>query len=313
MGHIKYNKVYALHKEEVGGILDTGRIVVQEKIDGANTSIWLDYSEDESITFFEALRFGSRNHEVPEFNGIREYTEKHNGIINLLSRYPHYRLFGEWLIKHTITYNETAYRNFYLFDILDESTGEFLHPHDVYHIAEEYQICSPVILYDGNAEDITLETIQEYVGKSELGDRGEGVVIKNVDYTSKFGVKPQYAKIVTESFKEDNAVTFGGNNKHSEHYYEIYFTNKYMTLPRVRKVIQKLESMEDRKMQIEDCRRIAGIAVHDMMQEEITEMMKKKGATINLGQLNRISTKKAIQIFKDMLTGIPSIADEVKE
>ena len=37
---------------------------------------------------------------------------------------------------------------------------------------------------------------------------GEGVVIKSNSYVSKYGVTPQYAKIVTESFKEDNAISW---------------------------------------------------------------------------------------------------------
>lgn len=38
---IKYPKIHRLEKEEVEGILK-GECIIQEKIDGANTSIWFD-------------------------------------------------------------------------------------------------------------------------------------------------------------------------------------------------------------------------------------------------------------------------------
>jgi hypothetical protein len=40
---IRYPKVYALHKEECEGILDSDAdIFIQEKIDGANLSVWME-------------------------------------------------------------------------------------------------------------------------------------------------------------------------------------------------------------------------------------------------------------------------------
>lgn len=294
--HIKYNKIHRLGKEEVEGILD-GEVFVQEKIDGANTSIWMEDGK---------MCFGSRNHEVPNFNGIKEYAEKHEGILALLSEKPKYRLFGEWLIKHTIAYNETSYKHFYLYDILDEELDTFLEPDVVMDLAYLFDIKKPQFHGKGV---FTEEELQQFVGKSVLGNKGEGIVIKRHGFTDKFGESPRYAKIVTQDFKENNAIAFGGNNKHSETYWEQYICNEYMSVARIRKVMQKIESAEDVKCDLSLTPRIANSAYHDLLTEEIWAIQKKCG-DINFKSLSRICMKKAQQIYKDILNDSLGVADE---
>jgi len=296
MGHVKYNKIHRLGKDEVEGILD-GEVIIQEKIDGANASIWI---ED------DGLAFGSRNHKVDEFNGLKEYTIKHSGINGLLSDHPEYRLFGEWLVKHTIAYNETAYRHFYLFDILDEEFDVFLDPEVVKEFADIYEIKRPEFHGKGI---FTEEQLQEFVGKSVLGDKGEGIVIKRHGFTDKFGESPRYAKIVTQNFKENNAITFGGNDKHSETYWEQYICNEYMSVARVRKVMQKIESADDVKCDLSHTPRVTMVSFHDMITEEIWAIQKKCGK-IDFNSLRRICMKKAQQIYKDILNDSLGVADE---
>lgn len=293
--HKKYNKIHGLGKEEVEGILE-GEVQITEKIDGANASIWREDNH---------FQFGSRNHVVPNFRGIKEYVKKNIPIINLLNDNPHYRLFGEWLVKHTISYNELSYGKFYMFDILDDDTNEYISPQDTMNLGLKYGILMPQVFETGV---FTEEEITKYVGESCLGTQGEGVVIKNPNYTNKFGIKPQYAKIVTQKFKEDNAITFGGNNKHSETYWEQKVCNEYITLNRVKKIVQKLESALDRPLELKDTPRVSSTAYHDMLEEEIWSIQKKT-QSVNFKDLGRICNKKAIQIFKDLLSGDISITD----
>ena len=296
--HLKYNKIYALGKDETENYLNH-KISVWEKIDGANSSVWLEDG---------VMKFGSRNQEVTTFNGFPEYCKKHEGINNYLKAHPTHRLFGEWLVRHTLAYNPLNYNHFYLFDIMDE-TGYYRDPELVSKIAEDYKIRSPKFF---GAGIFTLPEIMEFVGKTELGAKGEGVVIKNAKYTNKFGIRPQYAKIVTQEFKEDNGITFGGNNKHSETYWEMYFVNKYVTVPRVMKVIQKLESLTNVKCELKDIPRIVGTVTHDIYEEEIGEMRKHKGASINFGKQDMLFSKKIIQVYKDILAEDISITDKMK-
>jgi ATP-dependent RNA circularization protein (DNA/RNA ligase family) len=163
---IKYPKVYRLGKDEVEGIMDEPEIYIFEKLDGANASIW---TEDGII------ELGSRNHNVPDFRGLREYVERHSGILKLLEDFPKYRLFGEWLVKHRIKYNDGAYLKFYIFDILNEDTGEFLSINEVMKIAEDYKIRSPKLFVklttlsgvEGSGENVLSYIEREFLGKSE--------------------------------------------------------------------------------------------------------------------------------------------------
>ena len=196
MEHRRYNKIHRYGSDENEGILDEGRITVPEKIDGANTSVWK--ADNKFI-------LGSRNLVIEDgFNGFKIYVHNHEGIKNLLNKHSHFRLYGEWLVKHTISYNSLSYEHFYLFDIWDEEQEEFLDPKTVIELADLWGIKRPKIFYEGPV--ISIDKIMEYVGKSDLGERGEGVVIKNSTFVNKFGDTPAYAKIVTESFKENNGM-----------------------------------------------------------------------------------------------------------
>jgi hypothetical protein len=296
--HKNYGKIHRIGKEEVEGIL-IGKCSIQEKVDGANTSIWLDSDGN--------LKMGSRTRILgdEEFNGFVPYVKNHEGIIDFLDKNPTMRLFGEWLVRHTVEYKETAYRKFYLFDIWDDVEQKFLDASQVYTVASSYGIS--MVPIRGEFENPTLDQINEFVGKSDFGDRGEGVVIKNYDFKNGFG-DMCFAKIVTESFKEDNAISFGGNNKHSDTYSEMYVVNKYMTLPRIKKIMDKLQPEINERLDMKHIPRIMGMAYHDLLTEEIWEIAKKV-ASLDFKALERCANKKAKQVYVDILAGDISVAD----
>lgn len=301
--HRNYGKVHRLGKEETDGIL-VGTVAVQEKVDGANTSIWVD---DEG-----KLKMGTRTRTLPdegdEFNGFVSYVRNHSGICALLTLHPNFRLYGEWLVKHTIDYKATMYKKFYLFDIWveDNDVGDhFLHQEQVASYAKEFGI-EIVPMYTPLVNP-TAEQLQEFVGKSEFGDRGEGVVLKNLDFVNGFG-EMVYAKIVTESFKEDNGIAFGGNNKFSDTYWEMWAVNKFMTLPRVKKVMDKIQPTLNERLDMKHIPRVVNTAYHDMLTEEIWEIAAKTPA-IDFKALGRIAQRKAKQIYVDILNDSISVAD----
>lgn len=305
MSFKKYPKIHRLGKEETEGILE-GTVHIEEKIDGANVSIWFENGE---------ICMASRSQKITEgFNGFCDYVRNHPTLPVLFAKYPHLRLYGEWLVRHTIGYNETAYKKFYLFDVTSrteatdadpEAREEFWSRMAVHQLAKDFDLLVPE--YHGLFNNPTMEDIQPFVGKSSLGDKGEGVVLKNPLFRDKFG-NHNYAKIVTEAFKEDNGIVFGGNNKHSDTYWEVYVVNKYMTLGRIEKIMHKIQPMIDEKLDMQHCPRIAGTAYHDMLTEEIWEIAGKVGV-VDFKALKRVATKKAIQIYKDVITGDVSVAD----
>jgi hypothetical protein len=206
--------------------------------------------------------------------------------------------------RHTISYNKTAYKQFYLFDVVTED-GEYWTMQEVKLVAEEFGILYPQIFSFGK---FTEEQIQEFAGKTNLGKIGEGIVLKR-DFTNKFGDKA-YAKVVTQKFKEDNAIYFGGNNKHSETYWEMYVVNKYCTLARVQKIINKIQPEIDEKLALKHIPRIVGTCYHDMITEEAWEIASKVG-TIDFNALKRLANKKFVQIYKDILSDDLSVADQI--
>lgn len=292
-----YPKIMRLGKEETDGILDV-KLTVQEKVDGANVSIWLADGK---------LCFGSRTRQLPDdesFNGFGAAVKANTAILHYLEQYPHRRLYGEWLVKHTITYPDEAYRKIYLYDVYDHEIEDWLDQPAVKEIATLCDIEYPQIFVQDVI--ITEAEIKEFVGKSFIGPQGEGVVLK-ADFTNRFGDKV-YAKVVHEKFKESNAIVFGGNNKHSETYWEMYVVNKYCTVARVQKIMNKLQPMQERRLHMEETSKVAGTCYHDLIQEEAWEIVKKVPA-LNFKKLQSLCMRKFIQIYHDILNNSLSIAD----
>ncbi len=299
----KYEKIYRLGKEETDGILQ-GTINVTEKLDGANLSVWLGDGGE--------IRVGSRNNDLTangnEFNGAVHYCNAHEGIKKFLNYRPLLRLYGEWLVRHTLAYNETAYKKFYLFDIYNEEKQEFLCQDDVRLIGESYNI--ELVPYLGTFDNPTLIELTKLVEgqKSVYGEKREGIVIRNPAFVNKFGDKCN-GKIVSEGFMEDNGVTFGGNNKYSEAYWEQYVSNKYITLERVQKIMNKIQPEVNKRLDMEHIPRIINTVYHDMIQEEGWEIANKV-EKIDYNVLKRICGKKAKQVYVDILNGQISVADK---
>jgi len=300
----KYPKIHRLGKEETDGIL-FGKCHVEEKLDGANTSIWLEMGE---------LCCGSRTQKLSNgFNGFVDYVKEDKAINECLKENQNFRLYGEWLVRHTISYNELAYKKFYLFDIAtndesltDEQREVFLSREQVKEIGNKYGFNMPQDfgVFDNPSQD----QLMEFVGRTNLGEKGEGIVIKNLDFRDKFG-DLNYAKIVSEKFKEDNGVIFGGNNKHSDTYWEIYIVNKYMTVARIQKIMNKLQPQIDEKLDLKHIPRITQTAYHDMLTEEIWEIA-KKAQFVDFRTLQRVAMKKAVYIYKEIITGDISVAHQ---
>lgn len=294
-----YPKIMGLHKEEVEGILYEP-VTVQEKVDGANVSIWL--GEDGII------KCGSRTRELgdDDFNGFTAYVKEHETILRILFEdNPTHRLYGEWLVKHTITYPDEAYKKMYLFDIYDDSDETYSPQEDVRTVARLIGFEYPHVFIDN--EIVTLEQVKEFVGKSAIGANGEGVVIKSTTYKNKYG-NHVYAKLVHESFKESNAIVFGGNNKHSETYWEMYVVNKYCTLSRMQKIMHKMQPEVNERLDFKHIPEITGRAYYDLLTEEIWEIVTKVPA-LDFKRLKHLCNKKFTQIYKDILTNSLSVAD----
>lgn len=274
----KYGKILRLGKEETIGILE-GVCHIQEKLDGANASIWLD--DDGQI------QCGSRNRHLinDNFNGFVDYARSYAGIKTLLVKFPGVILYGEWLVRHSVKYPEGAYKKFYLFDIYFE--GALINAELMYACANDCGI--QTVPYVGTFNNPTVEELKALVGKSALGESGEGIVIKNMNFLNKFG-DLCYAKMVCENFQESSKAAIVDNDKES------YIVSKYMTVGRVVKIMNKLQPEINERLDMQHIPRICNSAYHDMITEEIWEITKKVDV-INFKVLAKLSFLKAKELY----------------
>lgn len=303
MKHKVYKKIRALWNVENEWILN-GTVIVQEKIDGANLSIWYD----------EWIYVWSRNKTVwtptqrTWFRWATDYANDHPWIRNLMFQlyldYPwaELRLYWEWLVKHTIwSYNPEAYNHFYLFDI--EIDGVLLNAELVSSLAKEFWIKTPKIFWI--FENPTDEEVRQFVGASDIWPVWEWVVIKNENYVNKFWDKV-YAKIVWDKFKEENMVTFWGMQKGDN---EMKIVLKYCTNGRVRKIIHKIEQNDDKDIHMNDISKIIWFTQRDIITEEAWNI--SKIWTIDFKRLKGLLWKRTVKIAISIINNEPvSVAFE---
>lgn len=202
MQHKKYLNIERLKNNYTDGFKKGDLIVIQEKIDGANASFQYDF-ENKIITAY------SRNQTLSLGNNLRgfwEYTqsldkEKYNNFF-----LKDCRFFGEWLVQHIVKYPSDCYQKFYLFDIYNTATQEYLNQDTVKFFAEELGLLYVPTFYIGEFQ--SWEHIYSFLGKTQMGgEYGEGIVVKNMtNLNSKNTRLPFYIKIVCPQFTETKGV-----------------------------------------------------------------------------------------------------------
>lgn len=101
---------------------DSSRLIVQEKVDGANVSVHFEYEWTPIIQKRSGL---IGNSEKQQYNVFRDYIFEHTeSLFSILS--TRYCLFGEWLWnQHAVSYDSLP--SFLLiFDIFDKNEKEWL-------------------------------------------------------------------------------------------------------------------------------------------------------------------------------------------
>ncbi len=195
--------------------IELGEVFVFPKLDGTNSSLWLEEHHKSGGEYTE-LHGGSRNRELSIDNdnaGFLEAMLEDNRIDRFFSgKRESLRLYGEWLVPHTLkTYRESTWRKFWIFDVYNDETNQFL-AYDTYKpLLEEHGLdYIPAIakIKNGSYENFihVLNNNNLFIKDGE--GIGEGIVIKNYDYYNKFG-NQIWAKIITSEFKEKHIKEMG--------------------------------------------------------------------------------------------------------
>lgn len=194
----KYKDIERLKDKYAPAFKVGEHITITEKIDGANASIVVN--EDGTLTACSRRNELNQNNTLQGFYGFVQTLDASIVSAALTSRYI---LFGEWLVKHTIRYPEDKMKQFYVFDVFDTETEQYMPWDFTKQIAEFIGLKTVPVFYDGPF--ISWEHIYSFVGKTEMGGEptGEGVVIKSQDrLDNKFSGTPEYVKIVAKEFSE---------------------------------------------------------------------------------------------------------------
>lgn len=175
-------------------------IVIQTKIDGANSSAtW----EDGEVKCF------SRKNELSPINTLRGFWNYISELDKtMFESNPNWVIFGEWLVKHSITYNVDVINKWYVYDIYDKALQSYLPQTVVKEFCNMWKLNYIETLYDGKFK--SWEHVREFLHASSVyGETQEGVVIKNQEhlfgYEVENGRQPSYIKIVNTAFSEVKA------------------------------------------------------------------------------------------------------------
>ena len=229
----KYQHIERIGTVETDGI-ELGTCYVFPKIDGTNAQVWWN----------DGLQAGSRNRQLSIDNdnhGFYEWALKQQNIISFLKEHPELKLYGEFLVPHTLkTYDDSAWQNFYVFDVMEgaeylhyEVYKELLSPHGILFIPPICKVDNPTV------ERLTNQLEKNgYLIKDGEGV-GEGIVIKNYDYKNRYG-RVTWAKIVRNEFK---AKHWGGDTTNVKEKKEVEWeiVGKYVTKSLVDKEYAKIE------------------------------------------------------------------------
>jgi len=191
--------------------LIAGKCYIFPKMDGGNASV---YVEDGGI------RCATRNQPVDSNNPIYKHVISQKGIVDLLTDHPEVRLYGEWMVPHTVkTYTNDVWNRLFVFDVcvdgkIFDDVGSGVHDEGHFHLP--YDVYAPVLERYGVNYIKPLEVIDfpTFDRLHEIADKandayimpnlgcGEGIVIKRYDFVNQRG-ETVWGKVLNSVFTQN--------------------------------------------------------------------------------------------------------------
>jgi len=277
----KYQHLERFGTTEVEQI-ELGECYVFPKIDGTNASVWIHNGQ---------IKAGSRNRELSlesDNAGFYDWVLKQQNIIDYLNDNPNHRLYGEWLVPHSLkSYRNDAWRKFYIFDVVDDLKDEN-HLNYLFYkpLLEKYSIdyIPPIsIIRNGNYEQFINHLMKNVFLIEDGKGYGEGIVIKNYEYKNKFN-RQIWAKIVTSEFKEKHAKTMGASEINGKKLVEEEIANKFVTNALCEKTYAKIKN--EKGFSSKNIPQLLNTIYYDLIVEESWNFIKEyKNPIINFKTL----------------------------
>lgn len=293
----RYQHIERYATDEVEGI-DIGDCFIFYKLDGTNGSVWLE----------NGIQAGSRNrHLTIEYDNQGFYNAmlKDENILSYLNEHPTHRLFGEWLIPHSLkTYRDDAWRKFYIFDVVIDNGEEIEYiPFDIYESmlkAHNLNYIPPLCKVKNPTYEILLNALEksgQFLVKDGLG-KGEGIVIKNYDFYNKYK-RQTWAKIVTNEFKEKHVEAMGYTEITASLSIEEKILDKFVTESFIEKEFEKIKN--ELGWTSKQIPMLFGRVFHELIQEETWNILKEyKNPKIDFARLYVMVINKVKQTKKEL-------------
>lgn len=294
---VKYQHLERIGTDETEGILD-GIVHVFYKIDGTNGSMW--WCPENAC-----IRYGSRNRELTyesDNAGFMNETSKDPKYYEFFCRYPNLRLYGEWLVPHSLkTYRDNAWRQFYIFDVYDNTTETILTYEEYKQYLDEFDLnyIPPIMII----KKPTLENLYDALDKcgtflvEDGKGLGEGLVVKNYNYCNKYG-RQTWAKLITNEFKEKHHKEMGAPLVNGSKLVEESIVDNYVTpdfvLKEQAKIINELGDWKSQYIP-----RLLGVVFYELIKEELWNILKEfNQPRIDFRLLNKLSINKIKEVIK---------------
>ena len=285
----KYMHVERFGNDEVQGI-EIGTCYIFPKLDGTNASVWLGPDDE--------VCCGSRNRQLSADNdnaGFMDHVTNNESITNFLKVYGDLRLYGEWLVPHSLkTYREDAWRKFYVFDVYHDREERHLSYDEYRPLLDEAGIdyIGPTAIIKNATYDCLLKELDKNTFLIADGRGvGEGVVLKNYAFVSRFD-RVTWAKVVTNAFKEKHKEAMGVDERTGQKMVEQCIVDEYVTQHLVDKVYAKIAN-EMGGWNSRYIPRLLQTVYYDLINEECWSFIKgMKSPTINFKTLNTLAVMK---------------------
>ena len=274
-------------------------------VHNSNASLWVDANR--YIQTGSRRRMLSLENDNAGFRRAVNEESQFDGIKKLLSDHPHLRLFGEFLVKHSLkTYCDDAWRKFYVFDVVDEKDPENWHyvPYDCYsELLDGYGITYiPCIAEIDNPTEEKLLTIMRnntYLIKDGEGC-GEGIIVKRFDFVNKFGRKT-WAKMITNEFKEKHNRVMGHVKMEDTETNEQKIVDKHCTEALIEKTYAKIVHQHG-GWSSKYIPQLLGMVYHDLVTEELFDAVKKLNGnkTVNFKRLEMLCKQRIKQVKTEL-------------
>ena len=284
----QYPKIFRVGHEKCKGIFSKGKVVVEEKMDGANVRWCYDPEQD-------CIRFGSRKMELTnakdygQFKRFAEWVKQ----LNPDDLVPGYIYYAEYMIPHTIQYDWSKTPMLLGFDVWD---GEkFLNWHDAKSLFENITVAFVPVLDVRPVTAIDEEYLNDVIPESKYyNGLAEGVVFKNYELQL-------FAKLIAEPFKEMNEQVFGKAAKKSlkQTSPEEYVIEKYIPPRRIEKIITSLID-EGKPLDMSLMRELPKRVWTDVVEEEGTNIL-NENVTLNLKKLRKMIPKRCVNVLQRMI------------